>query len=1033
MSAVQGPHSSSIGIFLRVKPVARPSAGLYVDDTDQQIKFNLPKALSLGPVNNQRENYHFSFNGVLTAAAKQEEVFERVARNVVLGTLEGFNGTIFAYGQTGSGKTFTVTGGPERYSDRGIIPRSISVIFDEIAKRAEFNFLVHVSYLEIYNEVGYDLLDPDRDVRSLEDLPRVHVMEDDDGAAHMRNLSSHRAASEEDALNLLFLGDTNRTISETPLNQASSRSHCIFTVVIESRRPGEPTVRRSKLNLVDLAGSERVSRTGIDGGILKEARYINLSLHYLEQVIIALQERSSGGLRGHVPYRNSTMTMVLRDSLGGNCRTVMIANITAQHEMLDESISTCRFAQRVALVANHVTVNEDIDPDVVIRRLRQDVRELKDEVRMLRGEGEDRGPLTPDEIERVNAQTHEYVQDPSPEAGVSFGGSMLFINAAFRALKQAARGHLLVAAKGREPIAAKGHTVAPGLPHMQQLSQPSVTAVAAPQEIQQLTDQIRQRDSEIAILVGLVKQARAAGFIPSSSPDPQTSTPGLSTSRAAASGTRANLRHPGPAHAGGLEPGRDVRRSISMPSQSSSGSNLTQQARSIGPASSSAGGDSLPDPEVLADRSRAFEAFRISYSGNPVIDANKAQLKIKYEEAKACGQQVNASKQSIEKLKGQIDRHRTQRALADMGRGLSNLEQELEPDDREMLLHEQVEEAKVRYKESFGRLRTLKSEIEHLHRLLEHNRLRLQHDFELWLSDARERTGVIQPGNTLAAQPREEAGTPDPPAQQNAYAADIPNPDLQQQHALTSVSWPKDDRLRVPTAVSQATLAGRSGKDPGKELPAEGPLQTAEGPLQTAEASSAPQQSVSGVEEGMADQPQDEQPHTQRLQSTSQYRLQQQQEESIFQSPLPSSRNVKPPIDKSASRLHVDMSRLHAAMSSQQAGSAQPEGAGPARASDGLPAASAADRAPYAHGTATAASRSQAGSSGESEGLAVNNQQQASRGEAFPDLAHEAMQAAAPYLTGNKQADEDIIKFYQARTAILRSSQRLPPGHRATF
>ncbi|KAK9868874.1 hypothetical protein WJX84_006396 [Apatococcus fuscideae] len=721
MSAVQGAHSSSIGIFLRVKPVTRPSLGLSVNDTDHQIHFNLPRALSLGPVNNQRENYQFSFNGVLTADAKQEEVFERVARNVVLGTLEGFNGTIFAYGQTGSGKTFTVTGGPERYADRGIIPRSISVVFDEIAKRAEFNFLVHVSYLEIYNEVGYDLLDPDRDVRSLEDLPRVHVMEDDDGAAHMRNLSSHRAASEEDALNLLFLGDTNRTISETPLNQASSRSHCIFTVTIESRRPGEPMVRRSKLNLVDLAGSERVSRTGIDGGILKEARYINLSLHYLEQVIIALQERSTGGARGHVPYRNSTMTMVLRDSLGGNCRTVMIANITAQHEMLDESISTCRFAQRVALVANQasdaaccmVTINEDIDPDVVIKRLKVENRELKDELRMLRGEGEDRGPLTADEIERVTTQARSYVEDPSPEATLSFGGSMLFINAAFRALKQAARGNLLVAAKGQ--------SLGPPIPGSQALPK-GPPAVAAPQEIQQLTEQIRQRDSEIAILVGLVKKAQAAGFIPSS---PATSAasrpaPGLPAANLVASPSTGSPPAAGPAPASS-GPGRQsgsIRKSVSMPVQSRQPGLAASQSSSL----AATGLGSLPSQEVLADRSRAFEAFRISYSGNPVIDANKAQLKAKYDEAKMHGQQVNASKLSIEKLKGQIDRHRTYRSLADITKGPIDADQELEPDEKEMRLHGEVEQAKGRYKEAFARLRTLKSEIEHLHRLLEHNR-----------------------------------------------------------------------------------------------------------------------------------------------------------------------------------------------------------------------------------------------------------------------------------------------------------------------
>ncbi|KAK9811828.1 hypothetical protein WJX72_010914 [[Myrmecia] bisecta] len=377
--------NSNIDIFLRIRPVSKPSPNLLFDPIENRVDFGVPRNLSSGYINNQREHYEFRFNGVLTPDAKQDEVFERVARGVAIGALEGFNGTVFAYGQTGSGKTFTVTGGPERYVDRGIIPRSISLIFSEVAKRSDYTYTVHISYLEIYNEVGYDLLDPNREVQMLEDLPRVHIMEDDESNIHMRNLSVHRANNEEEALNLLFLGDTNRTISETPMNMASSRSHCVFTIYVEARKAGEEVVRRSKLNLVDLAGSERVSKTNIDGTILREAKYINLSLHYLEQVIIALQERSMGQNRPHVPYRNSMMTTVLRDSLGGNCRTVMIANITSQQEQLDESISTCRFAQRVAMVSNLVVANEEVDPSLVIKRLKQEIRELKDEIRMLQG------------------------------------------------------------------------------------------------------------------------------------------------------------------------------------------------------------------------------------------------------------------------------------------------------------------------------------------------------------------------------------------------------------------------------------------------------------------------------------------------------------------------------------------------------------------------------------------------------------------------------------------------------------------------
>ena len=147
---------------------------------------------------------------------------------------------------------------------------------------------------------------------------------------------------------------------------------------------GSDTVRRAKVNLVDLAGSERVSKTGVDGTTLREAKFINLSLHYLEQVIIALQERAMGNARPHIPYRNSMMTSMLRDSLGGNCRTVMVATAAPNKEALDESISTCRFAQRVAMVSNAVALNEEVDPTLIIKRLKQEVRDLKDEIKLLK-------------------------------------------------------------------------------------------------------------------------------------------------------------------------------------------------------------------------------------------------------------------------------------------------------------------------------------------------------------------------------------------------------------------------------------------------------------------------------------------------------------------------------------------------------------------------------------------------------------------------------------------------------------------------
>ncbi|XP_048048317.1 kinesin-like protein KIF6 [Megalobrama amblycephala] len=217
--------------------------------------------------------------------ASQEEIFETIAKPVADNVLAGYNGTIFAYGQTGSGKTFTITGGAEHYNDRGIIPRTLSYLYHHFSKDSSMIYTTQISYLEIYNEAGYDLLNPQHEASRLEDLPRVTIMEDSDQNIHLKNLSLQQSANEEEALDLLFLGDTNRMIAETPMNEASTRSHCIFTIHLCSKEPGSATVRCSKLHLVDLAGSERVGKTGVGGQILTEAKYINLSLHYLEQVV----------------------------------------------------------------------------------------------------------------------------------------------------------------------------------------------------------------------------------------------------------------------------------------------------------------------------------------------------------------------------------------------------------------------------------------------------------------------------------------------------------------------------------------------------------------------------------------------------------------------------------------------------------------------------------------------------------------------------------------------------------------------------
>ena len=370
MAATRAP----IEAFARLKPAARPNQQiLYNVDPEQAVlSVFMPKDQRHGMINNTKENQSFRFAEVFPADATQDQVFERVAAPVVDTCLEGYNGTIFAYGQTGSGKTYTMSGG-DSWDERGLIPRVFSRLFERLAERShEVEYSVYASYLEIYKENGYDLLDRAHAETAFEKWSKISLFEDQQANLHLKNLSIHACNSEERAIDLLMTGNFIRQVSATPMNQASSRSHCIFTLAIEGRHLANDVITTSKLHLVDLAGSERVYKAGLGeraaASMRTEAKYINRSLSYLEQVIIALHDKANGN-RVHVPYRNSMMTSILRDSLGGNCRTVMIANMSTDMQNEEETISTARFAQRCQKLVNELYQIVHLDTTVCMQKL----------------------------------------------------------------------------------------------------------------------------------------------------------------------------------------------------------------------------------------------------------------------------------------------------------------------------------------------------------------------------------------------------------------------------------------------------------------------------------------------------------------------------------------------------------------------------------------------------------------------------------------------------------------------------------------
>ncbi|XP_066903859.1 osmotic avoidance abnormal protein 3 isoform X2 [Halyomorpha halys] len=311
----------------------------------------------------------FSFDGVYCMNSTTEQIYNESVYPLIEGVLEGYNGTVFAYGQTGCGKSFSMQGIPEPPTQRGIIPRSFEHIFEAISVTPDVKYLVLASYLEIYNEEIRDLLGPDI-------KKKLDLKESADRGVYVQDLTWHAAGSVADCENLMSKGWANRSTGATLMNADSSRSHSIFSISIEMMTTGsgdlDGLVRKGKLSLVDLAGSERQTKTGAMGDRLKEASKINLSLSALGNVISALVD----GKAKHIPYRDSKLTRLLQDSLGGNTKTLMLACLSPADNNYDETLSTLRYANRAKNICNKPQINED-PKDAMLRKYQEEIEKLK--------------------------------------------------------------------------------------------------------------------------------------------------------------------------------------------------------------------------------------------------------------------------------------------------------------------------------------------------------------------------------------------------------------------------------------------------------------------------------------------------------------------------------------------------------------------------------------------------------------------------------------------------------------------------------
>lgn len=377
----------NVQVVLRCRPLS-----------DEEQRTNVSKVIAcnehkrevtvLHSISNKQVDRVFTFDKVFGPKAQQRSIYDQAIAPIVEEVLEGFNCTVFAYGQTGTGKTFTMEGGKRNKggdlpAEAGVIPRAVRQIFDTLeAQNADYS--IKVTFLELYNEEITDLLaqeDPSRNVEDRQKKP-ISLMEDGKGCVFVRGLEEEAVYSANEIYTLLERGAAKRRTADTLLNKRSSRSHSVFSITIHVKEAAvgeEELIKCGKLNLVDLAGSENISRSGAREGRAREAGEINKSLLTLGRVINALVEHSP-----HIPYRDSKLTRLLRDSLGGRTKTCIVATISPSAHALEETLSTLDYAYRAKSIKNKPEANQRVSKAVLLKDLYLEIEKLKEDVRAAR-------------------------------------------------------------------------------------------------------------------------------------------------------------------------------------------------------------------------------------------------------------------------------------------------------------------------------------------------------------------------------------------------------------------------------------------------------------------------------------------------------------------------------------------------------------------------------------------------------------------------------------------------------------------------
>uniref|UniRef100_A0A182KAR0 Kinesin motor domain-containing protein n=1 Tax=Anopheles christyi TaxID=43041 RepID=A0A182KAR0_9DIPT len=368
--------NQNVQVYVRVRPtnareklIRSQEIVEVVSNRELQLKSNYTDT---------RTSKKFTFDRTFAPNSKQHEVYHAVVAPYIEEVLSGFNCTVFAYGQTGTGKTHTMVGEEEPElsaaweddTQTGIIPRAVNHLFDEL-RMTELEFSMRISYLELYNEELCDLL-------STDDTIKIRIFDDvqKKGSVIVQGLEEIPVHSKDDVYKLLAKGQERRKTASTLMNAQSSRSHTIFSIIVhikENGIDGEEMLKIGKLNLVDLAGSENISKAGNEKGIrTRETVNINQSLLTLGRVITALVEKTP-----HIPYRESKLTRLLQESLGGRTKTSIIATVSPGNKDFEETLSTLEYAHRAKNIQNKPEANQKLSKKTVIKEYTEEIDRLK--------------------------------------------------------------------------------------------------------------------------------------------------------------------------------------------------------------------------------------------------------------------------------------------------------------------------------------------------------------------------------------------------------------------------------------------------------------------------------------------------------------------------------------------------------------------------------------------------------------------------------------------------------------------------------